>query len=129
MDDADRLDELLEPLTMALVALTERRGGKGVALEAQGWSLRFTGGPSSLGMQLLAEAGMPALNDFQLSLIYRLHFERREGKGPPQFFVQYTVRKPHHWEEQTLRELALEVLALLYYVLGCPAATVRLERR
>lgn len=128
-----RLDGLLEELTGALVEITERKGPKQALLHGGDWTIRYHGGQTSLTTHLLARPDLPAEahpNDYQLALVYRSHLERwGPAREAPQFLVEYTLRKPHRWEEQGLREFALEAIALLVYVLGCPADGLRLERR
>ncbi|MCC6381799.1 MAG: hypothetical protein IT304_04780 [Dehalococcoidia bacterium] len=127
------LDVLLEELTAALVAITERRGPKQALLHGGDWAVRYHGGQTALTLHLQARPDLPAAshpNDYQLALVYRSHLERwGPAHEAPQFLVEYTLRKPHRWEEQALRELALESIALLVYVFGCPPGALRLERR
>jgi hypothetical protein len=123
--DLARADVSLEELTAQLVCLTAHPPAvESVSLRTGGdWDVYFFGGEEFLRIELASCDHLPLgrqPNDYQLALIYRSNFERHNARhGSIQFEVEYALHKGMRWEEQMLREMALEVLGLLWYALGC----------
>ncbi len=128
----DPADSILEELTARLVDLTgEDPTCDAVYVLAPGaWSAEVTGEASWLTV-VLSRADGPAqapLDDFQLALIYALGFEKDEESREPAFLQEWELDEDDSWEEDALRGLALQVLAILSRVLDCgPIIAMKVE--
>jgi hypothetical protein len=122
----DPWDPVLEAVTLRLAEVTAGHLARGCAItwDDGGWQLRFRGHRKALDSGIAATADLGTdepLSDYQLSIIYGLGFGA-VGSEPrrPDFVRGLKLREGGRWDEQTLREVVLESLAILHYVLGCP---------
>ncbi|MBI5946545.1 MAG: hypothetical protein HY875_00210 [Chloroflexi bacterium] len=116
-------DPILEELTARLVDMTgEEPTCDAVYVYTRGaWSAEIAGEASWLTAVLSRGEGRdgPPLDDFQLAIIYGLGFEKDEEGSEPGFLQEWELEEGDSWEEDALRELALQTLALLSRVLDC----------
>ncbi len=119
----DPADPILEELTARLVDMTgDEPTCDAVSVYTSGaWSAEVTGETAWLSVALSPSEGRdpPTLDDFQLALVYALGFEKDEESREPAFLQEWEVEEDDSWEESALRELALQVLAVLSRVLDC----------
>ena len=122
----DKLDELTEELTAALVILA---GGEdpavGFVVAGSGpYLVGFTADATSFGT-IVAFTEPVELDDLQIMIIGSLDLEPNENSA---FVVEYEIEEDEEWEEQTLREFALRGLALLVYVFRCDLASITVDK-
>ena len=122
----DKLDELTEELTAALVILA---GGEdpevGFVVAGSGpYLVGFTADATSFGT-IVAFTEPIELDDLQLMIIGSLDLEPNENSA---FVVEYEIEEDEEWEEQTLREFALRGLALLVHVFRCDLASITVDK-
>lgn len=122
----DPWDPVLEALTLRLVDITSGHVARscGVAWDDGGWRLRFKAHRRGMEVALgarrrLDDDELPS--DYQLGLVYGLGFAESDGDAArPEYIRGLQLREGGRWDEQTIREVVLESLGLLRYVLGCP---------
>jgi hypothetical protein len=124
------IEALVEPLTQQLVKMTEG-GSDGVILSCGECYVQFAGGASDLLFEAVSNDFLPEsrqLNDLQVMLLFGMGFDVGEDGEPANFSQEFGLEEGDNWEEQTLREFALQALALLYYVYECrDGAAYRIE--
>ena len=64
------------------------------------------------------------LNDYQLVLLYNTSFFAPAVAHPRTFEKTLNLQEGYTWDEQTLRELVLELLGLFRLVLGVPVESL-----
>lgn len=114
------LDALVEPLTDALVRLADDRdAAETVRLAAGAAAVEFTGESTWLVISLPGDDDLPpglALWDAQVILLLAMGFLPDDEGVSLRFVLEVELEEGETWEEQTLREYALQVLGILYYV-------------
>jgi hypothetical protein len=120
---SDAWDALLERLTETLVELTAgRKTGFVTVRAAQGWLARVAATKRTVSVQVEADpaTGMQVpLDDYQRVLLFGLEYQPfREWPPADSYAKSLTIKEGYEWDEQTLREIALEALGILRYVLG-----------
>jgi hypothetical protein len=119
---AETVDDLLEPLTQALVELVAGRLEE-VTLRAGPLQLRFAGERDWLTLEVLGNSKLePArrLRDAQTALLMGLGFAFDvAAEGPEDLFLELELEDGEAWDEQSLRDLALQGLGILYYIYDC----------
>jgi hypothetical protein len=113
-------DSVVEELTGMLVRMTSgEKGIEGVVVTAGEAYVAFAGDDETLMMQTPSNDFLPdteQLDDFQQMLIFGLGYEYdMESEEPENFAKELELDEPG-WEEQTLREVALEAVGMLRYV-------------
>ena len=126
MAELEAWDHVLERATATLVGLTGGRSGAAV-LRSAAWEARFRADRRSVTVQLNSPSRMqpPRLNDYQLVLIYAADYEVPDGASPAFFAKTLTLHEGFQWDEQSLREVVLEVLGIFRYVLGHEPTAVK----
>jgi hypothetical protein len=123
----DRWDDHLEAATTRLEELTSgRRSGRVFVAQPEGWRAELRGQKRTVWTQVTWQgdpAALPHLDDYRLVLAYGLSFHSPDHGRPSSFTKQLTIQEGHHWDEQTLREVVLELLGLMRHVLGVPEET------
>jgi hypothetical protein len=124
----DPWDGDLETITAALVAgAAGHRTGVIRATADNGWRADFSATRRSVTVLLAPAPGAPpppAPGDYQLALIYGLDYQAVDDAPPPRSFAKtLSLREGFRWDEESLREIALEGLGLLRHALGASAIT------
>lgn len=124
----DPWDADLEAITAALVAgAAGGRSGVVRAIGDSGWRADFSATPRSLTILLAPQPGPglpPAPGDYQLAIIYGLDYQAVDTRAPSRSFAKtLSLREGFRWDEESLREAALEGLGLLRHVFGAAAIT------
>jgi hypothetical protein len=123
----DSWDDHLEAATVRLEDLTSgRRSGRLFIAQAEGWRAEIRGQKRSVWMQVTWQgdpAALPQLDDYRLVLAYGLSFHTPDPGRPSSFTKQLNIQEGYKWEEQTLREVVLELLGLMRHVLGVGVET------
>ncbi len=129
---ADSWDDLLEGATGLLDGLTGgSRSGRVAIRTEHGWVVDFR----ASGRAVSTQGAIPGdtlprpLNDYQLAVLYGGGYRPTGNEGRPTGFVKtLTLGDGFRWDEQTLREIVLEALGILRFVLGAgDAAEASLE--
>lgn len=115
-------ETVVEDLTGLLVRMTAgEKGVDGVVVTAGEAYVAFAGDEETLMMQAPSNDFLPddeELNDFQLMLVFGLGYEfDPESEEAENFSKELELDEPV-WDEQTLREVALEAVGMLRYVYG-----------
>lgn len=128
----EQMDAVMEELTSKLVELTQEGSGlEGVIAEAGDYFVQFAGGPDDIAFETVSNDFLPEgrqLNDYQLALLFGMGFEYDdEAAEGSNLFMEYELEEDDAWEEETLREFALQAVAILHYVFGQPSTTIRIR--
>lgn len=113
------LDAQLEPLTQALVQLTnDPSGATEVRVTAGEVDAIFDGDPSFLTILLTGPpAGADGLWDAQLLILTAIGYEpSEEFDATGDLALELDLDEGDSWDEQSLRELSAQTLGILYYV-------------
>jgi hypothetical protein len=125
------LDSVLEELTSLLVELTQEGSSlSAVTVSAGDFYVQFAGAPAELLIEAVSNDYLPGeahLNDYQLAVLYGLGFELDEEAEESNFLLEYELEDDETWEEQSLREFALQALGILHYVFAQDPGTVQVE--
>jgi hypothetical protein len=125
----EQMDAVMEELATKLVELT-REGTtiEGVIAEAGDYFVQFAGGTDDIAIETVSNDFLPEdrqLNDYQMALLYGMGFEYdEEAAEGSNLFMEYELEEDDAWEEETLREFALQAVALLHYLFGQPATAI-----
>lgn len=128
MEDSEPLapwDSAVEQLTALANAMSDGRGGRGVLVAGDAWRMevRATRKDIAVVIRPRAPGARPRLDDYQLVLIYGCGYQPLGAEGQPEGFAKSLGLKPgFQWDEQTLREVLLEAVALHRHVLGVQPA-------
>ena len=125
MGAVDPWDTHLESATAALERLTSgSRSGRLLIREPGGWQAEIRGAKQTVRVQISSQAGQARalrLDDYRLVVAYGLGYHPPPGDSQAGTFTkQLSLHEGYHWDEQTLREIVLEVLGLLRHVMGVP---------
>lgn len=126
MLETEAWDALLERLTAQLAGFASGRGGTG-ALESPTWTAHVQADRRSVAVRLqLAADNQERLDDYQLVLIYSAGYDPGRGYPPVSFSRGMTLREGFQWDEQSLREVVLELLGIFRHVLKVEVASLSL---
>jgi hypothetical protein len=115
----DQWDDALERVTAALVRLAGGREAGSIAVHAGGWATEFRLTRRTVTVYLAPNAAGESLTDYQLAIVYGLQFHAlREWPPPTAFAKNLTIKEGYRWDEQMLREVALEALAIVRLTLS-----------
>lgn len=122
MGEAESWDELLETATTALDRLASGRSGE-FWLRSGTWHARLRATRKTVNTHIQFGGAAPGirLNDYQLVLLYGVNYTSSAGAYPSAFAKTLSLQDGYQWDEQSLREVVLEVLGLLRYALAVPA--------
>ncbi len=121
MAEIDPWDGHLEAITAKLEQMTSGRlRGRLVLSQSGGWTTEFRGAGRSITVQFgHAKGAAAAPGDYGLAIIYGCDFSPLGNEGKPIGFGKtLTVREGYGWDEQTIREVVLEGIGILRYILG-----------
>jgi len=109
------LDALVEPFTAALIRLTDDSDpARGVQLRAESLEVQLAGESNWISVSL---PGDYDLWDAQIALLFSMGFlPDDEYGGTGDLVLEAETEYGKVWEEQPLRECALHVLGMVYYV-------------
>jgi len=122
----DPWDVHLEAVTSRLDQMTSGRVRGHVALrQDSGWIVEFRGAGRSLTVQFGHPRGAAAMpNDYGRAVIYGCDYSPVGNEGQPSGFGKtMTLREGFRWDEQSIREVALEAIGVLRFLLEVPDAT------
>lgn len=128
MGETEAWDEHLEAGTAALDRLASGRSGE-FWFRSSTWHARLRGTRKTVNIHLQfgGEAQGVRLNDYQLVLLYGVNYTSSSGAYPSAFAKTLSLQEGYQWDEQTLREIVLELLGLLRYGLGVEAAAITFQ--
>lgn len=125
MAEIDPWDRHLEAVTQKLDEMTHGKlRGRVTLQQDDGWIAEFRGAGRSLTVQVGHPAGHAAMpGDYGRAVIYGCDFIPIGNEGKPAAFGKtLTLREGYSWDEQAIREVVLETLGIIRYVLGVSRA-------
>jgi hypothetical protein len=116
----DPWDTHLETITAKLDQMTDGKvRGRVVLLQEDGWIVEFRGAGRSITVQF-GHPGLPDVmpGDYGRAIIYGCDYQPLGNEGRPVGFGKtLTLREGFKWDEEGIREVVLEAVGVLRYVL------------
>jgi hypothetical protein len=115
----DPWDDILEAATGALNGLVGGSRTGSFRLSAPAWDVEMRAHRRDVVVQFVAKSPPVQLDDYRLAVLYGCSLRPLGDLGSLRGFGKsLQVKAPHTWDEQMLREVVLEAVGLLRYILG-----------